>query len=53
MASHRPYELLRTPNLRTEYLLSKQARIVAMTSTHAAIAREKMIDLGFKYDRWV
>jgi intron-binding protein aquarius len=32
-----PFELLRTPRDRQNYLLKKEARIVAMTSTHAAI----------------
>jgi hypothetical protein len=30
-----------------------QARIVAMTCTYAAINRRKLIDLDFKYDRYV
>jgi intron-binding protein aquarius len=34
-------------------LLTKQARIVAMTCTHAAIARSHLIDLGFQYDNIV
>jgi intron-binding protein aquarius len=33
----RPFELLRTPRDRQNYLLKKEARIIAMTSTHAAI----------------
>lgn len=33
----RPFELLRTPRDRQNYLLVKEARIIAMTSTHAAI----------------
>lgn len=27
-----------------------QARIVAMTCTHAAMTRGKLVELGFKYD---
>lgn len=33
----RPFELLRTARDRQNYLLTKEARIIAMTSTHAAI----------------
>lgn len=33
----RPFELLRTAKDRQNYLLTKEARIVAMTSTHAAM----------------
>lgn len=33
----RPFELLRTARDRQNYLLTKEARIVAMTSTHAAM----------------
>ena len=33
----RPFELLRTPRDRQNYLLKKEARIIAMTSTHAAM----------------
>jgi hypothetical protein len=31
----------------------KQARIVAMTCTHAAMTRGRLVELGFKYDRLV
>lgn len=30
-----------------------QARIVAMTCTHAAMTRSRLVELGFKYDRFV
>ena len=33
----RPFELLKTARDRQNYLLTKEARIVAMTSTHAAM----------------
>lgn len=33
--------------------LSNQARIVAMTCTHAAMTRSRLVELGFKYDRLV
>lgn len=46
----RPFELLRTNKDRSNYLLVKEARIVAMTSTHASIKRRELVRLGFKYD---
>lgn len=46
----RPFELLRTNKDRSNYLLVKEARIIAMTSTHASLKRRELIRLGFKYD---
>ncbi|KAI4206841.1 MAG: hypothetical protein LQ346_000903 [Caloplaca aetnensis] len=46
----RPFELLRTSRDKANYLLIKEARIIAMTSTHAAIRRQEIADLGFHYD---
>jgi intron-binding protein aquarius len=53
LAEYRPLEMLRSQRQRTDYLLMKQARIVAMTCTHAAIARSHLIELGFQYDNLV
>jgi len=50
LAEYRPVELLRSQRQRTDYLLTKQARVVAMTCTHAAIARSYLVGLGFHYD---
>lgn len=47
---YHPFELLRSQRQRTDYMLIKQARIVAMTCTHAAIARSHLVELGFEYD---
>ncbi|KAH8154238.1 uncharacterized protein LAJ45_02006 [Morchella importuna] len=49
----RPFELLRTARDRQNYLLTKEARIVAMTSTHAAMKRGDIVKLGFHYDNVV
>jgi intron-binding protein aquarius len=49
----RPFELLRTSRDRTNYLLVKEARIIALTSTYAAIKHREILDLGFKYDNIV
>jgi intron-binding protein aquarius len=46
----RPFELLRTSRDRSNYLLTMEARIVALTSTHAAIKHREILELGFKYD---
>ncbi|KAL6049950.1 Intron-binding protein aquarius [Balamuthia mandrillaris] len=46
----RPLELLRTGQDRANYLLMKQARIVAMTCTHAALKRHELAAMGFHYD---
>lgn len=46
----RAFELLRSAYDRANYLLTKQAKIVAMTCTHAALKRAELISLGFKYD---
>ncbi|KAL2002247.1 hypothetical protein VTN02DRAFT_363 [Thermoascus thermophilus] len=49
----RPFEILRLPRDKANYLLVKEARIVAMTSTHAAMRRQEIADLGFHYDNVV
>lgn len=46
----RAFELLKSANDRANYLLVKQARVIAMTCTHAALKREELIRLGFTYD---
>ena len=45
----RPFKLLRTNRERSNYLLVKEARIVAMTSAHASLKRRELVRLGFKY----
>jgi len=46
----RPFEILRSNKDKTNYLMIKEARIIAMTTTHAAIRRREIADLGFHYD---
>ena len=46
----RPFELLRSNKERSNYMLVKEARIIAMTSTHASLKRRELVRLGFKYD---
>lgn len=49
----RPFELLRRPVDRANHLLATSARVVAMTSTHAAMNRRAIADLGFHYSSLV
>ncbi|KAI8833174.1 P-loop containing nucleoside triphosphate hydrolase protein [Chytridium lagenaria] len=46
----RAFELLRNNHDRSNYLLVKEARIIALTCTHAALKRRELISLGFRYD---
>lgn len=48
-----PFELLRRERDKANYLLTNEARIVAMTTTHAAIRRGEIASLGFHYDNIV
>eukprot|EP01063_Lacrimia_lanifica_P019949 TRINITY_DN27345_c0_g1_i1.p1 TRINITY_DN27345_c0_g1~~TRINITY_DN27345_c0_g1_i1.p1 ORF type:complete len:1450 (+),score=554.59 TRINITY_DN27345_c0_g1_i1:66-4415(+) len=49
----RSFELLRNMGDRGNYLLIKQARVIAMTCTHAALKRKDFLRLNFKYDNLV
>ncbi|KAI8869116.1 P-loop containing nucleoside triphosphate hydrolase protein, partial [Ramicandelaber brevisporus] len=44
-----PFEILRSNKAREQYLLTKEARIVAMTCTHAALKRREFAKLGFHF----
>lgn len=46
----RAFELLKSTVDRSNYLMTKQAKIVAMTCTHAALKRKDFLHVGFKYD---
>lgn len=46
----RAFELLRSGSDRADYLLIKEAKIIAMTCTHAALKRRDLVDVGFKFD---
>jgi intron-binding protein aquarius len=50
LESIRPFEILRQPRDKANYLLVKEARIIALTSTHAAMRRSEIASLGFHYD---
>lgn len=42
----RAFELLRSGLDRSKYLLVKEAKIIAMTCTHAALKRKELVDMG-------
>jgi len=44
------FQLLESTVDRSNYLMTKQAKIVAMTCTHAALKRKDFLQVGFKYD---
>eukprot|EP01134_Creolimax_fragrantissima_P002995 CFRG2995T1 len=46
----RAFEIMRTQSDRVNYLLAKEAKIVAMTCTHAALKRGDLVKLGFNFD---
>ncbi|CEP09725.1 hypothetical protein [Parasitella parasitica] len=46
----RPFELLKSGYDRANYLVTKEAKVIAMTCTHAALKRRELAKLGFKYD---
>lgn len=50
LADVRPFEILRRDRDRSNFLLTNEARIIAMTSTHAAMRRQEIASLGFHYD---
>lgn len=53
LADALPFEILRRDREKANYLLTNEARIVAMTSTHAAMRRGEIAQLGFHYDNVV
>ena len=49
----RAFEILRSSHDRGNFLLTKHAKVIAMTCTHAAIKRKDLIHLGFQFDSLV
>jgi intron-binding protein aquarius len=49
----RAFEVLRSYTERSNYLVSTQAKIIAMTCTHAALKRHDFIKLKFEFDSLV
>lgn len=50
LCSIRPFELLRNSHERINYLLMKQAKVIAMTCTHASLRFNELTKLGFNVD---
>ena len=48
LREYRPFELLRTNRHRTDYILTHEARVVAMTCTHAALMRRHLLESHMK-----
>lgn len=46
----RAFEMLRPGTERSNYLLVREAKIIAMTCTHAALRRKELVNLMFQYD---
>ena len=46
----RTFEVLRTYQERANYLVTTQAKIIAMTCTHAALKRHDFVRLDFEFD---
>ncbi len=46
----RAFEILTSGTERSNHLLTKHARIIAMTSTHASMKRTELLRLGFTYE---
>ncbi|KRZ07965.1 Intron-binding protein aquarius, partial [Trichinella zimbabwensis] len=49
----RAFESLRSRHDRVEYLLTSQAKVIAMTCTHAALRRKEFVDMYFHYDNLI
>ena len=50
LKEYRAFEILHRGRDRSNYLLVHEAKIIAMTCTHAALTRYDLVNLGFKYD---
>ena len=53
MQEFRAFELLRNGRDRVNYLLVKEAKIIAMTCTHAALKRRDLVELAFKVRTYI
>lgn len=50
LQSFRPFEIFSNGSDRSKYLLIKEAKIIAMTCTHAGLRRKELVDINFQYD---
>ena len=49
----RAFELLRSGLDRSKYLLIKEAKIIAMTCTHAALKRRDLVEVSFQVNAMI
>lgn len=50
LADIQPLEVLRNQMDRNKFVLAKHSRIVAMTVTYAALQRQQLVKMGFRFD---
>lgn len=50
LQSFRPFEIFNTPADRSKYLLIREAKVIAMTCTHAGLRRKELVEMNFQYD---
>lgn len=50
LQSFRPFEIFSSGSDRSKYLLIREAKIIAMTCTHAGLRRKELVEMNFQYD---
>jgi len=50
LRSFRPFEIFSSGSDRSKYLLIREAKIIAMTCTHAGLRRKELVEMNFQYD---
>lgn len=50
LQSFRPFEIFSSGSDRSKYLLIREAKVIAMTCTHAGLRRKELVEMNFQYD---
>lgn len=50
LSCFRPFEIFQNASDRSKYLLIREAKIIAMTCTHAGLRRKELVEMNFQYD---
>lgn len=50
LKAFRPFEIFTTASDRSQYLLIREAKVIAMTCTYAGLRRKELVDLNFQFD---
>lgn len=50
LQAFRPFEIFSNASDRSKYLLIREAKIIAMTCTHAGLRRKELVEMNFQYD---